>query len=207
MSISDAALVKECQDILDKSVATSAAPHSISHPLIETESSKRSNQLADHRQEMTCPEADASMQPAAAAVDIMDMETQLLAAEPHPMSNAMHALHSVPAAGRADDQAEKDSQEAQASKPPLQRLDSNGNSQNVMSTAISLPKTDLATWQQQQSMTAATTDLELPGNMPAAVHASHCGAAAIPASAPAPAPHRKASNMASLLEAMLVGDL
>ena len=80
MSISDAALVKECQDILDKSVATSAAPHSISHPLIETESSKRSNQLADHRQEMTCPEADASMQPAAAAVDIMDKETQLLAA-------------------------------------------------------------------------------------------------------------------------------
>ncbi len=158
---------------------------------------------------MTCPEADASMQPAAAAVDIMDMETQLLAAEPHPVSNAMHTLHSVPAAGRADDQAEKDSQETQASNPPLQRLDSNSNSQNVMSTAISLPKTDSATWQQQQSMAAAATDLELPGNMPAA---SHCDTAAIspasaPASAPAPAPHKKATNMDSLLEAMLAGDM
>ncbi len=215
LSISDAALVKECQDILDKSAATSAAPHSISHPLMETESSDSSNQSADHRQEMTCPEADASMQPAAA--DIMDMETQLLPAEPHPMSNAMHTLHSVPAAGRADDQAEKDSQETQsfsllstagsktqASNPPLPRLDSNGNSRNVLSTAFSLPKTDSATWQQQQRMTAAPTDVEPPGNMPAVMEASHCDAAAL---SPAPAPHKKASNMDSLLEAMLAGDM
>ena len=189
---------------MGKSAATSAAPHSISHPLIETESSRDANQSADHRQEMTCPEADAPMQPAAAAVDIMDMETQLLAAEPHPMSNAMHTLHYVPPAGRADDQAEKDIQETQASSPPLPRLGSGGNSQNVMSTGFSLPKTDSATWQQQQSMTTAATDLELPGNMPAAVQASHCDAAAI---SPAPAPHKKASNMDSLLEAMLAGDM
>ena len=210
LSISDAALVKECQDILDKSAATSAAPHSISHPLIEIESSKSSNQFADHRQEMICPEADAPMQPAAAAVNVMDMKTQLLAVEPHPMSEATQTLHFVPAAGRADDQAEKDSQETQASNPPLPRLDSNGNSQDVMSTEFSLPKTDSATWQRQQSMTAAATDLELPGNMPAAVQASHCDTAAIsPASAPAPAPapHKKASNMDSLLEAMLAGDM
>lgn len=204
LSISDVALVKECQDILDKSAATSAAPHSISHPLIQTKSSKSSNQSADHRQEMTCPEADAPMQPAAAAVDIMDMETQLLAAEPHPMSNDMHTLHYGPAAGRADDQAEKDSQETQASHPPLPRLDSNGNLQNVMSTGLSFPKTDSATWQQPQSMTTAATDLELHGNMPAAVQASHCDAAAI---SPTLAPHKKASNMDSLLEAMLAGDM
>ena len=157
---------------------------------------------------MTCPESDAPMQPAAAAVDIMDTETQLLAAEPHPMSNAMHTLHSVPAAGRADDQAEKDSQETQASNPPLPRPDSNGNTQNVLSIAFSLPKTDSATWQQRQSMTAAATDLEFPGSLPAALQASHCDAAAIsPAPAPSPAPHKKASNMDSLLEAMLAGDL
>ncbi len=208
LSISDAALVKECQDILDKSAATSTAPHSISHPLIETESSKTSNQSADHRQEMPCPEADAPMQPAAAAVNVMDMETQLLAVEPHPMSEATQTLHFVPAAGRANDQAEKNSQETQASNPPLQRLDSNGNSQNVMSTEFPLPKTDSATWQRQQSVTAAATDLELPGKMPAAVQASLCDAAATPpASAPAPAPHKSASNMDSLLEAMLAGDL
>ncbi|DBB04033.1 TPA: hypothetical protein ACH3X1_013091 [Trebouxia sp. C0004] len=213
LSISDVALVKECQDILDKSAAASAAPHSISHPLIETESSKSSNHLADHKQKMACPEADAPMQqPAAAAVDIMDIETQLLAAEPHPMSNAMHMLHCVAptAAGRAGDQAENDSQETQASNPPLPRLDSNGNSQNVMSIGFSLPKTDSATWQQQQSKTAAATELELLGNMPAAVQASHCDAAATSAAsapAPAPAPHKSASNMESLLEAMLAGDM
>ncbi|DBA67417.1 TPA: hypothetical protein ACH3X2_001706 [Trebouxia sp. C0005] len=205
LSISDIALVKECQDILDKSAATSAATGSISQPLIETESSKSSKQSADHRREVTCREADAPMQPAAAAVDMMDMETQLLAAEPHPMSKAMH---SVAAAGRAGDQAENDSQETQSSNPPLQRLVSNGNSQNVMSTEFSRPKTDSATWQPQQSTTAAAMDLELPGNLPAAVQASQFDTAAIsPASAPAPASHKKASNLDSLLEAMLAGDL
>ncbi len=231
LAISDAALVKQCQDVLHAagSVSLRAA--------IEPTGSKGKDlsPVANSRQDAASTEPFTSMQPQTASVDVMDMETQVLDVLPPDIATLAgtrhytgtntssictrrHLAETLPlphvpamsaAAFAADGHAENGSQsqiDVHVPQPQSSYL-----LQHFKATPSSLHETcseaqgDIGSVAQgeQQMLTAPVDEPQRDLQKP-----SLLAEVPVPAApSPGPAPQKAVSSMDSLLEAMLAGDL
>ena len=232
LGMSDADLVKECQDILLGAMVGTAVPD-IAATTAEGAAAALQSSQQDRKQDTSRSEAANAIQPAAAAVDIMDMETQLLEDLPQamvtdgtdcstqlgsfafpiqqlagPVDSAKAPVISAIPQAAAGDHAQCDSQSQTAKGEDVQQQQGSGSSHFMLSGPSSLPNMQSVAQPEQHILKAPAYENEQPER-----HLAEQAASSVPIPAPAvesatpvPKAGKDGSSMNSLLEAMLAGD-
>lgn len=230
LGMSDADLVKECQDILLGAMVGTAVPD-IAATIAEGAGAPLQSSQQDQKQDTTRSEAAIIIQPAAAAVDIMDMETQLLEDLPQamvtggmdcstqlgsfafpiqqlagPVDSAKAPISSAIPQAAAGDHAQCDSQSQTAKGEDVKQQQGSGSSQFMLSDPSSLPNMQSVAQLEQHILKAPAYENEQPERHLAEQAAEPIPAPAVESATPVPKAGKDGSSMNSLLQAMLAGD-